>query len=326
MSDSYKPAVAFFGFNRPDCTKVVFEAIRRHRPEKLLLVADGPRPAVPTDKARCDAVREIMKSVDWPCEVKTNFAEENLGCKRRMASGFDWVFSQVEEAVLLEDDCVPGADFFKFCAEMLVRYRDNPRVMHIAGTNFQAGQLRGDGSYYFSRFVHIWGWASWRRAWQHYDVAMLSWPQAKREKWISKFHSTPLEREYWSDHFEQVYAGKIDTWDFQWAYTCWRRDGIGIIPNVNLVTNIGAGPEATHTKGPVGSLEVPIGTMAELRHPKTILVDRAADKFTFDEHCGGNEMLRLKAHHRRERNIFRRVGRRLLKLNQKLFAGDLRQQ
>ena len=204
-----KPAVAFFGFNRPDCTKVVFEAIRRYRPERLLLVADGLRPAVPTDKLRCEAVREIMKSVDWECDVKTNFAETNMGCRKRMSSGMDWVFSQVEQAIILEDDCLPCQDFFRFCSEMLVHYRDNPKVMHIAGSNFQAGKVRGDGSYYFSRLVHIWAWASWRRAWQHYDVAMHSWPQARQENWISKFLSNPIEREYWSNVFEQVYAGMI---------------------------------------------------------------------------------------------------------------------
>jgi hypothetical protein len=308
-----KPAVAFFGFNRPDCTKVVFEAIRRYRPEKLLLVADGPRPEVPTDKLPCEAVRDIMKSVDWECDVNTNFAETNMGCKKRMSSGMDWVFSQVEQAIILEDDCVPCPDFFRFCSEMLVHYRDNPKVMHIAGSNFQAGKVRGDGSYYFSRFVHIWAWASWRRAWQHYDVAMHSWPQARQENWISKFLSNPIEREYWSNVFEEVYAGKIDTWDYQWVYACWRSDGIGIIPNANLITNIGTGRGATHTKGASSSLEIPSGTLGELRHPRNITVVRAADQFTFDEHYGGNEM-------RRERNPFKRVRRKLSKLKNKIAA------
>jgi hypothetical protein len=315
-----KPPVAFFGFNRPGCTRVVFEAIRQYRPEKLFLVADGPRASVPADKERCEAVRKIMQSVDWNCEVKVDFAEENLGCKKRMASGIDWVFSEVEEAIFLEDDCVPGPDFFRFCGEMLDRYRGDTRVMHIGGTNVQAGQVRGDGSYYFSQFVHVWGWASWRRAWQCYDVTMSSWPEARREHWISKIHPTVLEREYWSDCFEQVYNGRIDTWDSQWAYACWRNNGISIIPNLNLVCNIGAGPEATHTKGPVGSLEAPIGTLGEVRHPQGMVVDRAADKFTFDHHVGGNEWWRWREQRRREQSILRRVGRRLLRLKQKFFT------
>jgi hypothetical protein len=310
----YKPPVAFFGFNRPDCTKVVFEEIRRFRPEKLLLVADGPRPNIPTDKLRCEAVREIMTSVDWECEVKTNFSAENLGCQNRMSSGVDWVFSQVEEAVLLEDDCVPTPDFFRFCSEMLIRHRHDPKIMHIGGTNFQDGNLRGEGSYYFSKFIHIWGWASWRRAWQHYDVTMSSWPQAKQEDWISKVYSTQVERDYWNKMFDIIHSGKAHTWDYQWLYACLRQDGIGIIPNVNLITNIGAGPDATHTKGADGSLEIPAGTLGELRHPQNILVNRAADRFTFDEHCGGKELFR-------ERKLVNRVRRRLSKLKHKFFAG-----
>jgi hypothetical protein len=310
----YKPAVAFFGFNRPDCSKIVFEEIRRYRPERLLLVADGPRYDVPTDKDRCEAVRNIMKSVDWKCDVKMDFSEKNLGCKRRMSSGIDWVFSQVEEAIILEDDCVPSADFFWFCSEMLVRYRDNPSIMHIGGSNFQAGRVRGDGSYYFSRFCHIWGWASWRRAWQHYDVAMSSWPEAKLKNWISTVHQTRIEHEYWTCRFDEIYSGKIDTWDFQWAFAFWRNQGLAVLPNVNLVRNIGIGrPDATHTKGPDASMEVLTGTLGEIRHPSKIAVDQEADRFTFDEHCGGNAM-------RRERRLITRLRRKLGKVKRMILT------
>lgn len=317
----YNPAVAFFGFNRPDCTKIVFEEIRRHRPEKLFLVADGPRLDVPSDKPRCEAVRQIMNSVDWECEVKTNFVEENLGCKKRMSSGIDWVFSQVEEAILLEDDCVPCPDFFRFCSEMLARYRDNPKVAHVGGNSFQAGNLRDHGGYYFSRITHIWGWASWRRAWQrYYDVTMRSWPQAREENWIAKLPWNKYEREWWSREFERVYTGEMNTWDTQWLYACWRNDVLAVLPNVNLTVNIGFGPDATHTKGPGGSMVIPAGTLGELRHPQTILPDHAADEFYFDQHGGGKSLKRHEEEMRRARNIFRRVGRKLVKLKQKIFA------
>jgi hypothetical protein len=283
---TYKPAVAFCGFNRPDCTKVVFEEIRRYRPEKLFLLADGPRSTVPTDKLRCEAVREIMKSVDWNCEVKTNFSDVNLGCKKRMSSGIDWVFSQVEEAIFLEDDCVPCQDFFKFCSELLVRYRDNPKVVNITGTNYQRGRVRGKFSYYFSRFPHIWGWASWRRVWKQYDVSMISWPKARQEGWIEKACPS-MEQAFWIDYFNKIHDGTVDTWDCQWLYACWRSNGVGIIPNVNLITNIGAGHEATHTKGETGSLEIATGTLGDLVHPREILVDDAADSFTFETQFGG---------------------------------------
>ncbi len=301
-----KPPVAFFCFNRPDCTKAVFEEIRRFQPTTLLLVADGPRASVPTDAERCKAVREIMQSVDWECDVRTNFAAKNMGCRNRMASGITWVFSEVEEAIILEDDCVPGPEFFQFCADLLPYYKDQPSVMAIAGTNYQEGQIRGDGSYYFSRFPHIWGWASWRRAWKHYDVDMTSWPEARSEKWIERA-SPPSEQEFWSALFEQAYQKKVDTWDYQWLYAIWRNGGIGIIPNANLITNIGAGRDATHTKGAPGSLEIPKGKLDALVHPKSMALDDEADRFTFDHEFGGLEREKEKRFSYRAKKKMRRV-------------------
>jgi hypothetical protein len=302
-----KVPVAFFGFNRPDCTRIVFEEIRRYRPERLLLVADGPRPAVPADIPRCAAVREIMQAVDWPCEVRTNFAEQNLGCRRRMSSGVDWVFSEAEEAILLEDDCVPAPDFFNYCAEMLARYRDNPQIMHIGGANFQDGHARGDGSYYFSRCVHVWGWASWRRAWCHYDVNMGSWPEAKHTRWLAQRPLSGFERRYWETVLGGSFRHEVNSWDYQWVYACWRQNALSVISNVNLITNIGAGPDATHTQGAPGSLALPGGALGAIKHPSKIEPDRAADDFTFEHHYGGRRM-------RRERHPVARAGRLLSKL------------
>jgi hypothetical protein len=218
-----------------------------------------------------------------------------------MSSGMDWLFSEVEEAIILEDDCVPCADFFTFCSQMLAHYRDHQKIMAIAGTNYQSGQWRGDGSYYFSRFPHIWGWASWRRAWKSYDVTMNSWPIARQEKWIEAVCPSE-EQYYWDKIFNDVYEGNVDTWDVQWLYACWRCAGIGIIPNANLVTNIGAGPDATHTKGEAGSLAMATGKLNSLVHPKSIALDSEADAFTFHMEFGGKEA--------RNKNIMTRVRRR----------------
>jgi len=158
--------------------------------------------------------------------------------------------------------------------------------MAVTGTNYQAGHWRGEASYYFSRFPHIWGWASWRRAWKHYDVTMESWPKDRKEKWMEKV-CPPVERSFWTDFFDQVHAGKIDTWDGQWLYAIWRHSGIGIIPNVNLITNIGAGPDATHTKGDPGSLEIAVGQLGQVVHPNTVSIDTAADDFTYRIEFGG---------------------------------------
>jgi hypothetical protein len=155
--------IAFFIFNRPDTTARVFEAIRQAQPSKLLVVADGPRSTRPGEAEKCAATRAIIDQVDWECEVLTNYSDVNLGCRHRVSSGLDWVFEQVEEAIILEDDCLPHPTFFRFCEELLEWYRHDHRIVAISGDNFQNGHQSGEFSYYFSRYVHIWGWATWRR-------------------------------------------------------------------------------------------------------------------------------------------------------------------
>ena len=162
--------VAFIIFNRPDTTARVFAEIAKARPPKLLVVGDGPRANRDGEADRVAEARAIIKNVDWPCEVLTNFSTPNLGCKKRVSSGIDWIFEQVEEAIILEDDCLPDPSFFQFCEEMLARYRHDDRIAMISGDNFLFGQVPVPESYYFSRYCHIWGWASWRRAWKDYDV------------------------------------------------------------------------------------------------------------------------------------------------------------
>ena len=172
--------VAFLIFNRPDTTARVFEAIRQAKPPKLLVVADGPRPDRPDDVEKCKAARAIIDRVDWACEVLTNYSDLNLGCGKRPATGITWVFEQVEEAIIFEDDCLPHPSFFRFCEELLNYYRHDERIMVISGNNFQFGRNRTDDSYYFSRYNHIWGWASWRRAWEYFDYDLKLWPKIGR--------------------------------------------------------------------------------------------------------------------------------------------------
>ncbi len=185
-SQSYrcKSPVAFLVFNRPETTRKVFAEIARTRPPKLLVVADGPRRDQPGESDRCAEVRRIIEGVDWDCEVLTNYAEENMGCERRVSSGIDWVFANVDEAIFLEDDCLPHPSFFRFCDEMLKRFRNNDKIMTICGDNFQFGSRPSSFSYYFSRYCHIWGWASWRRAWNFYDVRISHWPELKKSGWL----------------------------------------------------------------------------------------------------------------------------------------------
>lgn len=273
--------VAFIIFNRPDTTERVFAEIAKARPPKLLVVADGPRANRPDEAEKCAVTRDIIKRVDWDCKVLTNFSDVNLGCKRRVSSGIDWVFEQVPEAIILEDDCLPHPSFFRFCEELLERYRHDTRIMAISGDNFQFGQKRGDYSYYFSRYNHVWGWASWRRAWQHYDVNMGKWPEARDGKRLAGILGDARQRRYWTDMFERVHRGLIDTWDYQWTFACWIQNGLTVLPNVNLISNIGFGADATHTHKVSAYADMRIEPVEfPLRHPEIILSQLEADAYT----------------------------------------------
>lgn len=275
--------VAFFIFNRPDTTARVFEAIRQAAPARLLIVADGPRPERAEEAARCAAAREIVSRVDWPCEVSTNFSDQNLGCRRRVCSGLDWVFESVEEAIILEDDCLPEQSFFPFCQELLERYREDERVMMISGDNFRADPGRRD-SYYFSRYPHIWGWASWRRSWERYDPDMKMWPQVRAEGWVENLFPQKRVARYWREAFAAVHSGALDTWDHQFTFCCLMQDGLCIMPETNLVSNLGFGADATHTKALCRLAELPIEPIRfPLRHPSSIERDVSADRATEKE-------------------------------------------
>lgn len=295
--------VAFLIFNRPDTTRRVFAEIARARPKRLLVVADGPRSLDEAEK--CAAARSVIDQVDWDCEVLTNFSDVNLGCKRRVSSGLDWVFEQCEEAIILEDDCLPHPTFFSYCAELLGKYRDEERVMMISGNNFQFGRKRGSYSYYFSCYAHIWGWASWRRAWRYYDVHMERWPELQETSWLQSVLDDPDAIRHWRQVLDKSFAGQIDSWDIQWVFTCWARNGLTVLPNVNLVSNIGFGREATHTKNDIyGVAGLSLEEVAlPLKHPPSVLRNEDADRFTFN---------RIFAKEIDRTSLYRKIGRRLL--------------
>ncbi|NJO77639.1 MAG: glycosyltransferase family 2 protein [Cyanobacteria bacterium RM1_2_2] len=243
-----KTPVAFLVFNRPDTTEKVFEAIRQAKPPRLLVVADGPRTNKPGEAEKCAAVRTIIERVDWDCEVLKNYADENMGCKRRVSSGLDWIFSKTEEVIILEDDCLPDLTFFRYCEELLEKYRYDTRVMMISGANV-LGEWKADiQSYCFSYFGSIWGWASWRRAWSYYDVEMKLWADPEVKTRIRDIVADPKRYPAVQKLFDSVYSGEVDTWDFQWFYTRLLQSGLSIIPARNLVSNLGFGAEGTHNK------------------------------------------------------------------------------
>ncbi len=274
--------VALIIFNRPHVTERVFAEIARARPSQLLVVADGPRPDKRGEDRKCAATREIIERVDWDCIVLKNYSEINLGCKMRVSSGIDWVFEQVPEAIILEDDCVPHPTFFRFCDTLLDYYRESDRVGMISGNNFLAPQSGCQDSYYFSRYNHIWGWASWRRAWQLYDRNMADWPDYKHSGQIRKIFPSLHERLFWTGKFDKTWRGQIDTWDYQWSFALWKAGLLTALPCFNLVSNIGFGEDATHTirRSTLENLKTHAMEFP-LVHPEKIMTDDGADRITY---------------------------------------------
>ncbi len=281
----YSTPVLFLVFNRPDTTRQVFEAIRRAKPKQLFIAADGPRPDRPGDSVKCRLVRQIAEQVDWDCDVKTLFREKNLGCKYAVSSAIDWFFERVEEGIILEDDTLPEASFFTYCAHLLAHYRHADKVMHISGVDFQFGRRRGNASYFFSRYAHVWGWASWRRAWHNYDVHMEGLGDFIKERKLENLIEPEEERSFWLEAFRQMAGNQVDTWDTQWLFSVWNSGGVCITPNVNLISNIGFGEGATHTTQQQSKLAQMLTRPIEfpLRHPVRIAPDRKADHYVFTQ-------------------------------------------
>ena len=240
-----KTAVAFFFFRRPGLTARVMATIRSARPPRLYLVADGPRLGREAEAEACAAARAEAEAVDWPCEVVKLYSEDNMGCGRRLSSGITAVFECEEEAIILEDDCVPVPSFFDFCEAMLERHRNDERVMAVCGSNFDPDLWRGNGDWCYTNYVYVWGWASWRRAWQHYDFFMPSLKEEGDEVLNRIFRNWKV-RTIFREILWYTKAGHVDTWDHQWNWTIWRRAGLVAIPRLNLVSNLGWGNDATH--------------------------------------------------------------------------------
>jgi hypothetical protein len=280
--------VTYFVFNRPNLTDKTFSVLRTQQVPKLFIVADGPRENFSSDVEKCAAVRQIVTNIDWPCEVQYNFSDVNLGLKKRISTGLDWVFSHEEKSIILEDDCVAHPDFFRFCDELLSKYSNDVLVSVITGNNFQNGRMRGSSSYYFSKYPHCWGWATWRRAWRNYDQDLLFWPQWKQSDEWSRALPDKVERLYWEQIFDSVYSGRINSWAYPWVASIWYRNSLTATPNFNLVMNIGFGEDATHTKSNKDIRDqIPLSSIGEIFHPKSIECDLSADLYAFDGHFGG---------------------------------------
>jgi glycosyltransferase involved in cell wall biosynthesis len=239
-----KVPILFLGFNRPEETAKSFACIREYQPKKLYVALDGPRNE--KDNSDCDRVRNIVKNVDWHCDVKYLVRGKNLGCRKAVNEAIDWFFEAEEYGVIYEDDILANDAFFDFCSKMLLRYKNDDRIWLVTGNNL-LGIWKEDKDYFFSRIGAIWGWATWRRAWQSHDKKMKNWPEVKRQGSLFSILPEKMADER-MNVFQRVYEKKIDTWDYQFTFSRLTHSGLSIIPSRNLVENIGFTKDATHTK------------------------------------------------------------------------------
>jgi hypothetical protein len=281
---SFDTPILLLAFNRPKHLAKVIERLKEIRPTRVLAVIDGARPQILGEADKVAEVKDLILSAFGHAAFESDFSPTNLGCKNRVSSGISWAFERVDRAIILEDDCLPDPSFFRFCEEMLMRFENNPKVFQVGANNFFPDDTVSSESYFFSRFAYIWGWATWRRAWKYYDVHMHQWRQKNK---IARATWGP----WWQDVFDRVSNGKIDTWDYQWQYVLQKCGGLSVVPTKNLVSNIGFGPEATHTieyrkdlaDAATSSLHFP------LVHPSRIVANEAYDKKVaarlFDPHA-----------------------------------------
>ena len=282
-SHPLKTAVLFLVFNRLDTTKQVFEVIRQAKPPRLYIASDGPRENIDGEDAKVKAVREfVISHIDWDCKVLTLFREKNLGCKYGLSSSITWFFENEEMGIILEDDGLVSLSFFWFCEELLSRYKDDERIWHISSYNFQDGIKRGNGSYYFSANLHGVAWATWKSRWMHFDVEM---DKVSNANFLKKYFKRSNLR-YWQKTFYQMKKNKFfSVYDYQWYFTMLINGGLTIVPNVNMITNIGYGKEATHTidmNDPLANM--PRFEIGKIIHPDTVQRCFEADEYEYKKY------------------------------------------
>ena len=280
-AQSFSTPILFLIFCRPETTEKVFERIRSVRPRKLYVAADGPRDYRPGEAAKCELCRKIATEVDWVCEVKTLFRDTNVGLGNALSSAITWFFENESEGIILEDDCLPSASFFPFCAEMLDRYRHDTRIMEIGGNNLENDRRREtDYSYHFSNLAYIWGWATWRRAWKLHDFYMAHYSEISAKNYLAGHYSSVYEKHFFQYVFDKISAdderiSRRNIWSYQWQFACKIHSGLVIVPNRNLVVNLGIGADATNTTNRNGlGRDLKLEEMEfPLKHPEFVMVN-----------------------------------------------------
>lgn len=272
------PPILILTFNRPDLTKKLLIVLSKIKPNNIFFASDGPREHIKSDMNNVNKTRGLIRLINWSCDVKTLFNDKNLGCAKSVHQAIDWFFENVDQGIILEDDCIPDETFFTFSSEMLKKYRNHKKIMAIGGQCFNHKTLKitNKESYQFSGYIFCWGWATWRRAWRNFDFNMRRWNDLSAQKILqTRGNNSILFSMYWTRIFNDLYENKINSWAYRWLYSCWMNNGISIIPNANLVQNIGFRNDATHTsKGNKFTENLPLQKLVlPIRHPKKISID-----------------------------------------------------
>ena len=278
-----KTPVLFLVFNRPDLTQITWQRICDYAPNKIYIACDGPRNE--EDKKDIERLKGLFGSYRGKMELVTLFREKNLGCEEAISSAISWFFDYEDKGIIIEDDCLPKQDFFSFCNELLVKYENEPKVMHIGGTSFLDNPLKTDESYYFSKYSHIWGWATWKRSWEFYDKNMTQFKKGDQEDILNNLYPLKKEQSFRKKIFDKVLSGEINTWDFQWNFSVRMKDGLSVIPRVNLVENLGINHEkATHK---ISSRVIKHHQEEELsfplKHPARLSINHDIDKKYYEK-------------------------------------------
>jgi hypothetical protein len=278
--------VLLVAFNRPDTTRAVFDAIRKARPVKLFISLDAPREQKPDDREKYEAVRKIIETVDWDCDVHYRLHEKNVGCRQNVAGGISWMFEHVEAGIILEDDCLPVPSFFRFCEVVLQRYADDERIMQICGNNYLGGKHELKESYYFSKILDVSGWATWKRAWRYFDDRMTGFERFDTENRIADYLEDKRMQKWTMSYLREAYASRgRGIWSPVWIYAMAVQNGLGVVPSVHLVSHMTFGRADSSCSSSdtwAEYNEVKTGEIKEMKHPPFILQDRVADKIRFD--------------------------------------------
>ena len=269
-------------FNRPQCAKQLMDALNSLQPTNIYVVSDAPRDDVAGEKAKVLASRSFFENIPWPCQVQYDYASRNMGTMDRISSGLDWVFSNVRQAIILEDDCIPNLEFFQFCEVLLERYAEDERVLSISGTRL-APEQSSPIDYQFSRYAFCWGWATWARAWSKFDCDMLSYAKTRKTKFLRSHFGGFRQAIYWRWLLDRVVDGRIGSWAYKWTFAHWFNNGLAIVPRVNLVSNEGFGEDATNTKTKSRWLSMDVKMLSfPLREPLKVVPDSEADQWIED--------------------------------------------